>query len=59
MSELIFGVGLPSSAAPAEDPVGMAQEAERLGYDFVSAADHPIGPDASYETTTMLTWMSG
>ena len=58
MSELIFGVGLPSSAAPAEDPVGMAQEAERLGYDFVSAADHPIGPDASYETTTMLTWIA-
>ena len=58
MSELIFGVGLPTSAAPGDDPVGMAQEAERFGYDFVSAADHPTGPDPSYETITMLTWIA-
>ena len=58
MSELSIGVGLPTSAAPGDDPVGMAQEAERLGYDFVSAADHPVGSDASYETITMLTWIA-
>ena len=58
MTELIFGVGVPTSAAPGEDPVGMAQEAERLGYDFVSAADHPTGDSPSYETTVMLTWIA-
>jgi len=58
MTELIFGVGVPSSAAPGDDPVGMAQEAERLGYDFVSAADHPAGSNPSYETTVMLTWIA-
>jgi alkanesulfonate monooxygenase SsuD/methylene tetrahydromethanopterin reductase-like flavin-dependent oxidoreductase (luciferase family) len=58
MTELIFGVGVPASAAPGDDPVGMAQEAERLGYDFVSAADHPSGSNPSYETTTMLTWIA-
>jgi alkanesulfonate monooxygenase SsuD/methylene tetrahydromethanopterin reductase-like flavin-dependent oxidoreductase (luciferase family) len=58
MTELIFGVGVPASAAPGDDPVGMAQEAERLGYDFVSAADHPCGGSPSYETTIMLTWIA-
>src|SRR6516225_7216508 len=58
MTELTFGVGVPTSAAPDDDPVGMAQEAERLGYDFVSAADHPTGSNASYETTVMLTWIA-
>lgn len=58
MTELIFGVGVPASAAPGDDPVGMAQEAERLGFDFVSTADHPCGGDPSYETTVMLTWIA-
>ncbi len=56
--ELIFGVNVPTSAGPGADPVGLAQEAERLGYDFVSAADHPCGRDPSYETTAMLTWIA-
>ena len=55
-ADLIFGVGVP--AAPGDDPVGLAAEAERLGYDFVSAADHPGGTDPSYETTVMLTWIA-
>ena len=58
MTDLIFGVGVPASAAPGDDPVGLAQEAERLGFDFVSAADHPCGPSPSYETTVMLTWIA-
>ncbi len=58
MTELIFGVGVPASAAPGDDPVGMAQHAERLGYDFISAADHPCGASSSYETTIMLTWIA-
>jgi alkanesulfonate monooxygenase SsuD/methylene tetrahydromethanopterin reductase-like flavin-dependent oxidoreductase (luciferase family) len=57
-TELIFGVGVPASAAAGADPVGLARAAERLGYDFVSAADHPCGPDPSYETATMLTWIA-
>jgi alkanesulfonate monooxygenase SsuD/methylene tetrahydromethanopterin reductase-like flavin-dependent oxidoreductase (luciferase family) len=57
-TELIFGVGVPASAAAGDDPVGLARAAERLGYDFVSAADHPCGPDPSYETATMLTWIA-
>lgn len=58
MTELIFGVGVPASAAPGDDPVGLAQEAERLGFDFVSAADHPRGGEPSYETTVMLAWIA-
>lgn len=58
MAELTFGVGVPTSAAPGDDPVGMAQEAERLGFDFVSVGDHPCGGDPSYETTIMLTWIA-
>jgi alkanesulfonate monooxygenase SsuD/methylene tetrahydromethanopterin reductase-like flavin-dependent oxidoreductase (luciferase family) len=58
MTELSFGVGVPASAAPGDDPACFAQEAERLGYDFVSAADHPCGSNPSYETTTMLTWIA-
>ena len=57
-AELIFGVGVPASAGAGDDPVGLARAAERLGYDFVSAADHPCGPDPSYETATMLTWIA-
>jgi alkanesulfonate monooxygenase SsuD/methylene tetrahydromethanopterin reductase-like flavin-dependent oxidoreductase (luciferase family) len=55
---LTFGIGIPASAAPGDDPVGLAREAERLGYDFVSAADHPGGASPSYDTTTMLTWIA-
>jgi alkanesulfonate monooxygenase SsuD/methylene tetrahydromethanopterin reductase-like flavin-dependent oxidoreductase (luciferase family) len=51
-------VGVPASAAPGDDPAAIAQEAERLGYDFVSAADHPCGTNPSHETTAMLTWMA-
>ena len=58
MTDLIFGVGVPTSAAPGDDPTGLAQEAEQLGFDFVSAADHPCGPSPSYETTAMLTWIA-
>ncbi len=58
MTKLIFGVSVPTSAAPGDDPVAFAQEAEQLGYDFVSAADHPCGSSPSYETTIMLTWIA-
>ena len=47
MTELLFGVGVPALAAPGADPVALAREAERLGFDFVSLPDHPCGPDPS------------
>jgi alkanesulfonate monooxygenase SsuD/methylene tetrahydromethanopterin reductase-like flavin-dependent oxidoreductase (luciferase family) len=58
MTDLTFGIGVPASAGPGDDPVGLAQEAERLGYDFVSTADHPTGDSPSYDTPTMLTWIA-
>jgi len=56
MTDLMFGVGVP--AAPGADPTALAQEAERLGFDFVSLPDHPCGPDPSYEATVLMTWIA-
>ena len=58
MTGPLFGVDLPTSAAPGADPVALARTAERLGFDFVSASDHPCGPQPTYETWTMLTWVA-
>ena len=46
---------MAASTTPCVDPVGLAQEEERLGYDFVSVADHPGGSTPSYETLALLT----
>ncbi|MBV9793230.1 MAG: LLM class flavin-dependent oxidoreductase [Actinobacteria bacterium] len=51
-------MNVPASAAAGDDPVALAQAAERLGYDFVSTADHPCGRAPSYETATLLTWIA-
>ena len=40
------------------DPVTRARRAEALGFDFVSAYDHPCGQTPTYETWTMLTWIA-
>ncbi|PSL02412.1 luciferase-like monooxygenase [Haloactinopolyspora alba] len=53
-----FGLDVPTFAGPGADPVGDARQAERLGFDFVSASDHPCGTDPTYETWTMLTWIA-
>jgi alkanesulfonate monooxygenase SsuD/methylene tetrahydromethanopterin reductase-like flavin-dependent oxidoreductase (luciferase family) len=58
MTELLFGLNVSTSAATGTDPVGEAQEAERLGYDFVSANDHPNGTNPTHEVWTMLTWIA-
>ena len=58
MTELMFGLGLSTSAAPGADPVAMAAAAEDLGFDFVSASDHPCGDQPTFETPTMLTWIA-
>jgi probable F420-dependent oxidoreductase len=40
------------------DPVGLARTAEALGFDFVSAADHPAAAGSPYEVWTLLTWIA-
>ncbi|NUP62942.1 MAG: LLM class flavin-dependent oxidoreductase [Nonomuraea sp.] len=54
----MFGLGISTSAAPGADPVGDARAAEELGFDFVSASDHPCGSEPTYELWTMLTWVA-
>ena len=56
MTRVLFGLNLSTSAAPGADPVRDARTAERLGFDFLSASDHPCGTAPTYETWTMLAW---
>jgi alkanesulfonate monooxygenase SsuD/methylene tetrahydromethanopterin reductase-like flavin-dependent oxidoreductase (luciferase family) len=56
MSEVMFGLSIPPSVLPGTDPVADTRTAEDLGFDFVSASDHPCGTDPTYETWTMLSW---
>jgi alkanesulfonate monooxygenase SsuD/methylene tetrahydromethanopterin reductase-like flavin-dependent oxidoreductase (luciferase family) len=58
MHSLLIGLGISTAAGPDADPVAEALTAEALGYDFVSASDHPVGSDPSYETPTLLTWIA-
>ena len=58
MTEVLFGLNVPASAAPGSDPVALARAAEDLGFDFVSTADHPCGDQPTYETWTMLSWIA-
>ena len=57
-ARLLLGVGIPASARPALDPVAFAVRAEELGFDFVSAPDHPAGSAPTFETWTLLTWIA-
>lgn len=50
--------GLSISPELSTNPVAYAQRAERLGFDFISASDHPSGTRQTYETWTMLTWIA-
>lgn len=56
--ELLFGLNVASTVQAADHPLAAALRAEELGFDFVSASDHPGGDSASYETWTMLTWIA-
>lgn len=55
---MLLGLNAPTSAAVGADPVAYAQLAESLGFDYVSAADHPCGSSPTFETWTMLTWIA-
>ncbi|MGI8615572.1 MAG: LLM class flavin-dependent oxidoreductase [Actinomycetota bacterium] len=58
MSRLTLGLNLSTSAATDADPVADALEAERLGFDFVSANDHPMGGSLTHELWTLLAWVA-
>lgn len=58
MSEVAFGLAIPPSVRPGTGPVEGALMAEDLGFDFVSASDHPCGAEPTYETWTMLSWIA-
>ena len=58
MKRLLLGVDVPTVAGPGSDPVAEAIHAEQLGFDFISANDHPEGTQPSLETWTMLTWIA-
>jgi probable F420-dependent oxidoreductase len=58
MQQLLLGVNVSPSATADADPVAQARAAEALGFDFVSASDHPAGREPTYETWTMLTWIA-
>jgi alkanesulfonate monooxygenase SsuD/methylene tetrahydromethanopterin reductase-like flavin-dependent oxidoreductase (luciferase family) len=57
MNQPLFGVNVGTSTASGDDPVRLAQVAEAVGFDFVSASDHPFGANPSFETATLLTWI--
>jgi alkanesulfonate monooxygenase SsuD/methylene tetrahydromethanopterin reductase-like flavin-dependent oxidoreductase (luciferase family) len=58
VTRLLFGLNISTSAAPGADPVAQAKRAEELGFDFVSANDHPSGTTPSFELWTMLAWIA-
>jgi alkanesulfonate monooxygenase SsuD/methylene tetrahydromethanopterin reductase-like flavin-dependent oxidoreductase (luciferase family) len=58
MNALQFGLNVSTSAAPGADPVADSRRAEELGFDFVSASDHPCGSNPTFETWTMLSWIA-
>jgi alkanesulfonate monooxygenase SsuD/methylene tetrahydromethanopterin reductase-like flavin-dependent oxidoreductase (luciferase family) len=58
MHPILIGIGISTSAATGADPIADALAAEALGFDFVSASDHPVGPHPTYETPTLLTWIA-
>lgn len=58
MQRLLIGTGISTSAAPGTSPLDDALAAEAAGYDFVSASDHPVGTNPSYETLALLAWIA-
>jgi alkanesulfonate monooxygenase SsuD/methylene tetrahydromethanopterin reductase-like flavin-dependent oxidoreductase (luciferase family) len=58
MNTLQFGLNISTSAAGGTDPIGAARRAEELGFDFISASDHPGSSEPNHETWTMLTWIA-
>jgi alkanesulfonate monooxygenase SsuD/methylene tetrahydromethanopterin reductase-like flavin-dependent oxidoreductase (luciferase family) len=55
---LLLGLNISASTVAGSDPVTDALEAERLGFDFVSTNDHPMGSTPTHEAWTLLTWVA-
>jgi len=55
VNSLLVGVGISDRAAPGDDPVTDAIPAGALGYDFVSAFDHPVA-DALTAEPSATAW---
>jgi probable F420-dependent oxidoreductase len=55
---MLFGLGISTAVDADADPVGEARDAERLGFDFVSASDHLHGAQPTVEPWTLLTWVA-
>jgi alkanesulfonate monooxygenase SsuD/methylene tetrahydromethanopterin reductase-like flavin-dependent oxidoreductase (luciferase family) len=53
-----FGLNVSTSVVADPDPARTARRAEELGFDFVSASDHPAGTHPTYETWTLLSWVA-
>jgi alkanesulfonate monooxygenase SsuD/methylene tetrahydromethanopterin reductase-like flavin-dependent oxidoreductase (luciferase family) len=58
VTTVLFGLNVSSSVSPGGGPAADARAAEELGFDFVSAFDHPCGVEPTYETWTMLSWIA-
>lgn len=58
MKNVVFGLDVPTSLETIADPVVAALAAESLGFDFVSANDHVLGPSPRYEGWTLLSWLA-
>jgi alkanesulfonate monooxygenase SsuD/methylene tetrahydromethanopterin reductase-like flavin-dependent oxidoreductase (luciferase family) len=55
---MLFGLNVSTAATPGADPAADAVKAEQLGFDFVSASDHPGSAHPTFETWTMLSWIA-
>lgn len=55
--ELEFGVFITPTNQPPDQPVLLAQLAERVGFDLATFQDHPYQP-AFHDTWTLLTWVA-
>jgi alkanesulfonate monooxygenase SsuD/methylene tetrahydromethanopterin reductase-like flavin-dependent oxidoreductase (luciferase family) len=58
VERLLFGLNVSTSVAADGDPVADARRAEELGFDFVSASDHPEGSRPTSEVWTMLCFIA-
>src|SRR5436309_525296 len=56
--KMLFGVDVPARVEASIDPTAVARQAEALGFDFVSANDHVLGPEPRYEGWTLLSWLA-
>ena len=58
MKTLQFGLNIPTTTAPGNDPIGWARRAEALGFDFLSANDHLHATGPRHEVWTLLSWIA-